>query len=183
MPFRASLRASSRASKGPTPTSSGCRLRPCRYSYVSLHRRGSRAILTFGSSVLEVLMTHRYIKIGITALVLVSAFTFLMWTTLRDGAEYFKHVDEVVADRQALQGKQLQLHGYVIPGSIQVGQNPLEIWFQVQNNPIRAGEPGHVMSVSYSGIVHVKFQGEADVVLKGTMSDVGILCYSKGDIS
>ena len=38
-------------------------------------------------------MAHRYIKIGITALVLVSAFTFLMWTSLRDGAQYFKHVD------------------------------------------------------------------------------------------
>ena len=41
-----------------------------------------------------------------------------MWTTLQNGTEYFKHVDEVVADRQAWEGKPLQLHGYVIPGSI-----------------------------------------------------------------
>src|SRR4029077_1782999 len=65
----------------------------------------------------EVLMTHRNIKIAATAVVLASAFVFMMWTTLRDGAEYFKHVDEVVAQRPTLEGKQLQMHGYVIPGS------------------------------------------------------------------
>ena len=41
-------------------------------------------------------MKQRSIKIAATAVVLASAFGFMMWTTLRDGAEYFKHVDEVV---------------------------------------------------------------------------------------
>ena len=62
-------------------------------------------------------MTHRNIKIAVTAVVLASAFGFMMWTTLRDGAEYFKHVDEVVAQRSQLEGKKVQMHGYVIPGS------------------------------------------------------------------
>ncbi len=96
-------------------------------------------------------MTHRYIKIGATAVVLASAFGFMMWSTLRDGAEYFKHVDEVVAQRPALEGKQLQMHGYVIPGSSMNKPNTLEYRFKVQNNPIRSGEPGNVMSVSYTG--------------------------------
>jgi cytochrome c-type biogenesis protein CcmE len=126
-------------------------------------------------------MTHRYIKIGITALVLLSAFTFLMWTSLRDGAEYFKHVDEVVADRQALQGRQLQLHGYVIPGSIQYAG--LDYRFKVQNNPIRAGEPGHVMNVTYSGIVPDTFKGEAEVVLRGKLSADGFHTDPNGVIA
>ena len=84
-------------------------------------------------------MTHRYIKIGITSLVLVSAFGFLMWTTLRDGAEYFKHVDEVMADQKAWEGKPLQLHGYVIPGSISYSPSTLDYKFKVQNNPTRSG--------------------------------------------
>ena len=66
-------------------------------------------------------MTHRHIKMGVTVVVLVGAFTGLLWATLRDGAEYYKNVDEVVTDQQAWQGKQLQLHGYVVPGSVLAG--------------------------------------------------------------
>ena len=118
-------------------------------------------------------MTHRYIKIGATALVLASAFGFMMWTTLRDGAEYFKHVDEVVAQRPALEGKKVQMHGYVIPGSRMNKPNTLEWRFKVQNNPIRSGEPGNVMSVSYTGVVPDTFKDEAEVVLKGQLAGDG----------
>ena len=90
-------------------------------------------------------MTHRYIKLGITAAVLVLAFTGLMWSTLQDGTEYFKHVDEVMTDPQAWEGKPLQLHGYVVPGSILKRQDTLEYKFRVQNNPIRNGNQGHVV--------------------------------------
>ena len=128
-------------------------------------------------------MTHRYIKIGITALVLVSAFSFLMWTTLRDGTEYFKHVDEVMADRQAWEGKPLQLHGYVIPGSILQRPNTLDYRFKVQNNPIRAGEPGNVVSVTYSGIVPDTFKGEAEVVLHGKLGPEGFHTDPNGVIA
>ena len=128
-------------------------------------------------------MTHRYIKIAITSLVLVSAFGFLMWTTLRDGAEYFKHVDEVIADRQAWEGKPLQLHGYVIPGSILQRPNTLDYRFKVQNNPIRAGEPGGVVTVTYSGIVPDTFKGEAEVVLKGRLTPDGFHTDPNGVIA
>jgi cytochrome c-type biogenesis protein CcmE len=128
-------------------------------------------------------MAHRYIKIGITGLVLASAFGFLMWTTLRNGTEYFKHVDEVVADRQAWEGKALQLHGYVIPGSILQKPNTLDYRFKVQNNPIRAGEPGHVMNVTYSGIVPDTFKGEAEVVLHGKLTADGFKTDPNGVIA
>ena len=118
-------------------------------------------------------MTHRYIKIVVTAVVLSSAFGFMMWTTLRDGAEYFKHVDEVVAQRTSLEGKKVQLHGYVIPGSILQRPNTLDYRFKVQNNPIRAGEPGHAMTISYTGIVPDTFKDEAEVVLRGQLTSDG----------
>jgi cytochrome c-type biogenesis protein CcmE len=118
-------------------------------------------------------MTHRYIKITVTAVALSSAFGFMMWTTLRDGAEYFKHVDEVVSQRTSLEGKKVQLHGYVIPGSILNKPNTLEYRFKVQNNPIRSGEPGQVMAISYTGIVPDTFKGEAEVVLKGQLTSDG----------
>ena len=63
-------------------------------------------------------MTHRYIKIAATTTVLVVAFAGLFWSTLREGTEYYKHVDEVMTNQQAWQGKRLQLHGHVVTNSI-----------------------------------------------------------------
>ena len=118
-------------------------------------------------------MTHRYIKVGLTIAVLVSAFAGLMWSTLKEGTEYFKHVDEVMTDRTAWEGKPLQLHGYVVPGSILVKQSTLEYKFKVQNNPARSGEAGHVVEASYKGIVPDTFKDEAEVVLRGRLTSEG----------
>jgi len=118
-------------------------------------------------------MTHRYIKVGATVAVLMLAFAGLMYTTLSEGTEYFKHVDEVMANRQAWEGKQLQLHGYVVPGSILVRPDTLEYKFKVQNNPARSSEQGNVVEATYTGIVPDTFKGEAEVVLKGRLTPQG----------
>ena len=118
-------------------------------------------------------MTHRYIKIGVTTAVLVLTFAGLLWSTLREGTEYFKHVDEVMADRPAWENKQLQLHGYVVPGSILVKQSTLEYKFKVQNNPAHSGETGNVVEATYKGIVPDTFKDEAEVVLKGRLTPNG----------
>ena len=115
-------------------------------------------------------MTHRYIKIGITSLVLVLAFAGLLWSTLREGTEYYKHVDEVLVNPQAWEGKQLQLHGHVVTKSILVKPDTLEYRFEVQNN-------GKVIPASYKGIVPDTFKDrpgeEAEVVLKGRLTSEG----------
>jgi cytochrome c-type biogenesis protein CcmE len=118
-------------------------------------------------------MTHRYIKIGATALVLVLAFGLMMWSTLREGTEYYKNIDEVMVNQQDWHGKQLQLHGYVVPNSILVKKSTLEYKFKVQNNPARSSEPGTVVDVTYKGIVPDTFKDEAEVVLKGKLSPNG----------
>src|SRR5215470_12205109 len=119
-------------------------------------------------------MTHRYIKIAVTVVVLALAFGFMMWSTLRDGAEYFKHVDEAVAQRPSLEGKKLQVTGYVVPGSILNKPNTLEYRFQIQNNPIRSGEPGNVMNISYTGLPPDTFKPEAEVVVRGKLTADGL---------
>jgi cytochrome c-type biogenesis protein CcmE len=115
-------------------------------------------------------MTHRYIKIGATTAVLVLAFTGLLWSTLREGTEYYKHVDEVMTDQQAWQGKRLQLHGHVVANSILRKPNTLEYKFKVQNN-------GKIVDARYTGIVPDTFKdtpgSEAEVVLKGTLTPDG----------
>jgi cytochrome c-type biogenesis protein CcmE len=114
-------------------------------------------------------MTHRYIKLGATSVVLVLAFSGLLWSTLREGAEYYKNVDEVMTDRQAWEGKKLQLHGYVVPGSIYRKRDSLEYRFKVRNTPARSGDEAVVVDAAYSGVVPDTFKDEAEVVLKGRL--------------
>lgn len=115
-------------------------------------------------------MTHRYIKIGLTALVLVLAFTGVLWSTLREGTEYYKHVDEVVASPAEWEGKRLQLHGFVVANSILVKPDTLEYKFKVQSN-------GKVIDAQYKGVVPDTFKDrpgeEAEVVLKGQLTEAG----------
>jgi cytochrome c-type biogenesis protein CcmE len=117
-------------------------------------------------------MTHRYIKIGLTVVVLVGSLVAVLWTSMRDGAEFFKHVDEVMVQPDQWEGRSLQLHGYVVPGSIARKPDSLDYRFDVQNNPARAGEPGHVVQAVYTGVVPDTFKGEAEVVMSGTLTEV-----------
>src|SRR6266851_5009217 len=128
-------------------------------------------------------MAHRYIKIGITVLVLGLAFGGLLWVSLRDGTEYFKNVDEVLATQRVWEGKSLQLHGYVVPGSILRSRNDsLEWHFQVQNDPPKgsASATGSIVNVSYSGIVPDTFKPEAEVVMRGKLSPDGFQVVPNG---
>ncbi len=111
-------------------------------------------------------MTHRYIRIGATVLVLGLAFGGLLWTTLAEGTEYYKHVDEVMTSPVEWEGKRLQLHGFVVADSIMVKPDTLEYRFKVQNN-------GRVVDAAYQGVVPDTFRDrpgeEAEVVLKGRL--------------
>src|SRR5207245_8494834 len=99
-------------------------------------------------------MTHRNIKIGVTSIVLVLAFTGVLWSTLREGTEYYKHVDEVMTSPQTWEGKPLQLHGFVVPGSIMRRPDSLDYRFKVQNK-------GSIVDASYTGVVPDTFKDES----------------------
>jgi cytochrome c-type biogenesis protein CcmE len=114
-------------------------------------------------------MTHRYIKpikVAATTAVLVLTFAGLLWTTLRDGTEYYKHVDEVMSTRQDWEGKRLQLHGFVVAGSIFVNPGTLEYKFKVHNKR-------SVVDASYKGVVPDTFKDDSEVVLKGRLTSQG----------
>jgi cytochrome c-type biogenesis protein CcmE len=128
-------------------------------------------------------MTHRSIKIGVTGAALVTAFVALVWTTLRDGTEYFKTIDEVMIERQTWEGKPLQLHGYVVPASIFIRPGSLDYRFKVQNNPPRSIESGHVVEVSYTGIVPDTFKSGAEVVLRGRLAADGFHTVPDGVVA
>jgi len=105
-------------------------------------------------------MSAKAIKIAVTSVVLAAALGGLMYTTLAEGTEYYKHVDEVMTDPSAWQGKRLQLHGYV--NDLRQRPNTLDYRFQVHNN-------GKVVTASYTGVVPDNFKNGAEVVLKGQL--------------
>ena len=109
-------------------------------------------------------MTAKALKIGATIAVLGLALTGLMFTTLREDTQFYKHVDEVMADPSAWHGKRLQLHGYV--AGIEKKRNSLDYRFNVESN-------GRIVRASYTGVVPDTFKEGAEVVLKGTLSGEG----------
>jgi cytochrome c-type biogenesis protein CcmE len=120
---------------------------------------------------------------GATGAVLVLAFVGLLWSTLQDGTEYFKYVDEVLPQRQVWENKPLQLKGYVVPGSILRKRDSLEYRFKVQNNPARASQSGGVVEASYTGIVPDTFKDEAEVVLQGQLTASGFQVKPNGVVA
>lgn len=111
-------------------------------------------------------MTHKPLKIGVTVAVLGLALTGLLWSSLREGTEYYKNVDEVMANPLGWQGKRLQLRGFVVRDSILRKQNSLDYRFQIANN-------GKVVLADYTGIVPDTFKDDAEVVLKGWLGPDG----------
>ena len=110
------------------------------------------------------LVTVRLVKIAATAGVLVLALTGLLFATLRQDTQYYKHVDEVMASPSTWHGKRLQLHGYVT--DIERKRTSLEYRFKVQSN-------GSSLQATYTGIVPDTFKEGSEVVLKGKLSPDG----------
>ena len=114
-------------------------------------------------------MSHKAAKLGITGLVLAVAFGGLLYTSLGESAEYYKHVDEVMASPQQWEGKRLQVHGF----AHKIGRkaDTLDYRFNVENN-------GKVITAFYSGVVPDTFKEDAEVVLKGTLNKDGTFSVS-----
>jgi cytochrome c-type biogenesis protein CcmE len=118
-------------------------------------------------------MKHKAIKVGITGLVLALSFAGLLYSTMAESTEYYKHVEEVMNEPQVWYGKPLQLHGFVKPDSIFRKRESLEYRFEVQSQ-------GHVVKATYTGIVPDTFQPDAEVVLKGVLGPDGFVVHPNG---
>ncbi len=118
-------------------------------------------------------MKYKAVKIGLTSLVLAMTFGGLLYTTMAEGTEYYKHVDEVMTQPDAWYGKKLQLHGFVVPNSIMKRKNSLDYQFQVQSN-------GHIVNATYTGVVPDTFKSDSEVVLKGVLTAEGFTTQPNG---
>ena len=107
-------------------------------------------------------MKQKALKIGVSSLALVFAFGFLLYSAMGEGTAYYKHVDEVMVDPAAWQGKDLQLHGFVVKDSILRKTDSFEYRFKVQSK-------GAVVDATYTGVVPDTFKDDSEVVLKGRL--------------
>ena len=112
-------------------------------------------------------MSKKAVRVSVSAFVILSALTWLMISTISGDAEYYKKVDEVMADPGAWQGKRLQVHGFVL-GDPMVKTSTLEYRFTMHNN-------GKVIKAEYRGVVPDTFKADAEVVVKGRLDADGVI--------
>ena len=107
---------------------------------------------------------YRPLLLGLSAAAVVGLLVFAMSDS--QSFEYYKHVDEVMRDPTSWQDKRLQLHGFVVPGSIAKridrDHQKLEYKFRVENC-------GSVTEARFAGVVPDTFKEGAEVVLKGQL--------------
>lgn len=107
-------------------------------------------------------------KIVASVVVVTGAVAFLLSRSLKEGAESYKHVDEVMANVTSMHGKRLQVHGHVVDGSIEQKKGTLEYRFQIESREPRAHA---VISASYTGLVPDTFKSGAEVVARGMLGE------------
>ncbi len=111
-------------------------------------------------------MSKKSARVLVSTLIIGGALTLLMTISLSEGAQYYKHVDEVMVSPEQWYDKNLQLHGFVVDGSHMVRPGTLEHQFK-----IRTG--AHVVLASYTGVVPDTFKDGSEVVLTGRLSAEG----------
>ena len=121
-------------------------------------------------------MKQKALKVGLTSLVLVLALGGLLYSALSEGTEYYAHVDEVTADPGRWQGKNLQLHGFIVKDSVMRKRDSLDYRFKVQSG-------GAVLDATYSGVVPDTFTDECEVVLKGRLHEGGFQVSPNGVVA
>jgi len=109
----------------------------------------------------------------IAASVLVIGGGIGLWVMLpRDPVAYYKFVDEVVANPRPWRGRSLQVHGFVVPGSIEKAPGTNRYRFTIETRPPRAHA---TLRVHYSGDVPDSFAPNAEGVVNGMLSSDGVL--------
>jgi len=106
-------------------------------------------------------------KIVASVVIVTGAVAFLLSRSMKEGAEYYKHVDEVMTNIGSLRGKRLQVHGNVVDGSIEQAKGTLQYRFKIESRAPRAYA---VIEASYTGLVPDTFKSGAEVVAKGTLT-------------
>jgi cytochrome c-type biogenesis protein CcmE len=111
-------------------------------------------------------------KILITVVVSSCAVAGVLWASLGEGAEYYKHVDEAQAAQSRLAGKRLRVQGTVVDGSLVHQAGTLDYRFVMESKPPRQRA---TLAVDFHGIPPDLFKSGADVIAAGVLDNDGRL--------
>jgi cytochrome c-type biogenesis protein CcmE len=131
-----------------------------------------------GSQAPAPLTSATALKIIASVVAVLGAVGALFYFSAVPGMEYYKYVDEVMANPASLHDKRLKVHGFVVEGSIMKKRDSLDYKFKLQTRPPRAPA---VIEAEYRGLVPDNFKPGAEVVAKGTLtSDNRLLVVKDG---
>jgi cytochrome c-type biogenesis protein CcmE len=111
-------------------------------------------------------------KILVTVVVSACAVSGLLWASLGEGAEYYKHVDEALSAQSKLAGKRLRVHGNVALGSLIHQAGTLDYHFVMES---KAPREHATMTVDFHGIPPDLFKPGAEVIAAGVLGSDGLL--------
>lgn len=111
-------------------------------------------------------------KLVITVVVSGCAISGLVWASLGEGAEYYKHVDEARSSQSRLAGKRLRVHGNVVEGSLVHQAGTLDYHFVMES---KAPRDHATMTVDFHGIPPDLFKPGAEVIAAGVLGNDGLL--------
>jgi cytochrome c-type biogenesis protein CcmE len=116
-------------------------------------------------------------KIVLSVVVVTGTVGYLLKASVKEGVDAYRHVDEVMANPARYQGRHLQVHGNVVPGSIEQAKGTLNYRFKIETGPMSRPEPRPeaVISAAYTGLVPDTFKDGAEIVAKGTLGPDGKL--------
>jgi cytochrome c-type biogenesis protein CcmE len=111
-------------------------------------------------------------KILLTVVVSAVAVSGLLWASLGEGAEYYKHVDEARSSQARLFGKRLRVHGNVVDGTLVHQAGTLDYHFTMES---KAPREHAAMTVDFHGIPPDLFKAGAEVIAAGVLGTDGTL--------
>jgi cytochrome c-type biogenesis protein CcmE len=111
-------------------------------------------------------------KILLTVAVSAVAVSGVLWASLGQGADYYKHVDEARASQDRLMGKRLRVHGNVVNGTLVHQAGTLDYHFMLES---KAPREHATMNVDFHGIPPDLFKPGAEVIAAGVLGNDGML--------
>jgi cytochrome c-type biogenesis protein CcmE len=107
------------------------------------------------------------VKIVATVIGIGGAIALMLTASISSGSQYYKFVDEVMANADGFRGKKLKVHGIVADGSIEQIKGTLQYRFKIQSRPDR---PPAAITATYEGLVPDTFKSGAEVIVQGSLT-------------
>ncbi len=110
---------------------------------------------------------RRKTKVVLCLSVIVACLVYLVVSGFQGASVFFFTVSELQAKEATIGGQRVKVAGKVVDGSIEQDKGTMKVSFQAE-------EGGHILPVTYKGIVPDTFKDGAEVVVEGKSGADGV---------